>query len=444
VSLRVAAATAAAVAASLTAAAPQAGTGLAAHDVRLSEIEALDIAARTAATWCGTATQTDRHPNAVAGHPSKWIYALPSDGADALATYGTVMQTDAEAIDAWWRLQDPARTPRNDVAAFPCGTQLDIATLRLPQSGAQLTGPARFNAIATGLQAAGHASSFTKYVVYYDGPVADDQICGQGGSDRAGFGIAVVFVRACAGVSTAWVAVHELVHSLGAVPAGAPNECSGEEEGHVCDDALDLLYPYIDNSTLESRILDVGRNDYYGHGGSRTDVRRSPWLVHLDAQVPFALTLSGAGSVSSDVPGLDCAASCTTTWNAGTRLTLTARPRAGTKLVRWAGRCTGSGACTATVAPGATVSALFAPSTYRLSVRVTGRGMVRSGRAGIACRPRCASAFPSYMPVTLTATPENGWRFRSWSGACRGSRRTCALPMTAAAQARAVFVRARR
>jgi Divergent InlB B-repeat domain len=414
------------------------------HEARLAAGALPNVAAGTSATWCGTPAPADRRPNALAGHAVHWVYAVPADGADALGGWASAMQTDAEAIDLWWRLQDPTRTPRNDLAPFPCGQQLDITTLRFQQSSSQLAAGGRFNLMANGLQAAGLGSAFTKQVVYYDGPVSDGDICGQGGSDRTGFGLAVVYLRACAGVSHAVVVAHELLHSLGAVATGAPNECTGENDGHVCDDGRDLLYPYVDLSTLETKILDIGRDDYYGHSGSWTNTRNSQWLVRLDAQAPLSLTLTGPGGVSADVPGLECAATCTTTWNAGTRVTMTATPRAGAKLVRWGGGCRGAAECTVSVGPGSAVTALFAPATFRVAVRVTGQGTVRSGRAGIACRPRCASAFPSHVPLALTAKPADGWRLRGWTGVCRGRQLTCRVPMTGAVQARATFVRARR
>ena len=292
--------------------------------------------ARAASTWCGAASQIDGAPNAIAGNPVHWVYAVPSDGQDRLSTIGSVMQTDGEEIDAWWRTQDTTRVPRNDVTQFPCGAQLDITTVRLPQPGSQLESlSGRFTAVFDGLAAAGLRSSFTKYLVYYDGPVSDGNVCGQGGSEPSGFGLAVVYYQACTGVSTAAVAVHEVVHTLGAVPRGAPNECSGEDSGHTCDNATDLLYPSIGDEPLAAKALDPGRDDYYGHSGAWPDTQDSPWLVRLDNQAPLALSLSGPGSVSADVPGLQCAQSCSTTWNSGTRLALTATPNPGAKLVRW-------------------------------------------------------------------------------------------------------------
>ena len=397
----------------------------------------------TAATaWCGQAAQTDRVPNAVAGNPIHWVYVIPSDGADALAAVAGVMQADAEQIDGWWRGQDPTRTPRNDVAGFSCGSQLDITTVRTSRSSSQLMPLAgRFAAIVDSLEQAGLRSPFAKYIAYFDAPLSDANVCGQGASDSSGFGVAVVYYRACAGVSTAAVAAHEFLHTIGAVPRSAPNECNGESSGHACDAEDDLMYPTVRGDALVSKVLDAGRDDYYGHAGGWTDTQDSPWLVRLDAQVPLALTISGPGTVSADVPGLQCAASCSTTWNSGQRLALTATPGSGAKLVRWGGACTGSAGCTLAVGAGTDVSAVFGPASFRLRVTVAGRGAVRSSRAGITCRPRCSASFPSFTPVRLTATPAKGWKLRSWTGACRGARKTCTVPMSAAASARATFVR---
>jgi hypothetical protein len=402
-----------------------------------------EVSARVAATWCGSASGSDRSPNAVAGNPVHWVYAIPSDGQDRLSTLASVMQTDAEQIDAWWRAQDPTRSPRNDLAQFACGLQIDITTVRLPQSGSALAPlSGRFAAVFNALSLGGLRSQFTKYLVYYDGPISDDNVCGQGGSDPSGLGLAVVYFQSCAGVSTAAVAAHEVLHTLGAVPRGAPNECPEEDGAHTCDSTDDLMYPSIADVPLSTKILDPGRNDYYGHSGGWPDAQDSAWLVRLDSQAPLALSISGPGSVTADVPGLHCAESCTTTWNTGTRVALTGTPSPGAKLVRWGSACTGSTGCVVSVATGATVSALFAPAAYRLTVSVSGRGAVRSTQTGITCRPRCSATFPSYSPVTLVATSAKGWRFRSWSGACRGAKRACNVPMTAVSKARATFVRA--
>jgi hypothetical protein len=330
---------------------------------------------------------------------------------------------------------------RDDLAQFSCGAQLDISTVRLGAPGSVLDSDSRFERIVDAVSVLDFRSSFDKYLVYYDGPVSEQNLCGQGGSEGSGFGVAVVYVRSCPGVATSLVAAHEVLHTLGAVPDGAPHDCPPPNDGHACDATTDVMYPFVERVPLSSEVLDAGRDDYYGHSGSWPDVQDSPWLVQLDRQAPLALEVSGPGSVVADVPGLLCTQSCTTTWNDGTVLNLAATPSHGAKLVRWAGACSGTGTCRTTVAPGATVSALFAPATYRLAVSVAGDGVVRSARREISCRPRCSASFPSYVPLRLTALPVQGWRFARWQGACRGTRPTCTVPMRANASARAVFSR---
>ena len=398
--------------------------------------------ALTSATWCGTASTVDAKPNAVAGYPVHFIYARPSDGADRFSSFANVIQTNWETIDSWWRGQDPTRTPRADLAQFSCGLQLDLSSVQLQQSSAQIVArDTPFDQVFDSLDAQGYTSERTKYVVYYDGPVGNDNVCGIGGSVPGGFGLAVVSVRACEGVDVAQVATHELLHTLGAVPSQAPHDCAPPDDGHTCDNNRDIMYPVTDGTPLPDVLLDPGRDDYYGHSGAWLDVQDSPWLVQLDHQSPFTLAVSGTGQVESDVPGLLCTQSCTTTWNTGTQLSLTAAAGASTKFVRWGGACSGTSQCQVTVGQSGAVSALFGPFTYRLTVRVSGKGKVRGGR--IACPGRCSAAVDSYTPLRLTATPTKGWKLKSWAGACRGIRPVCTLPMTGSVSARALFARKR-
>jgi hypothetical protein len=253
--------------------------------------------------------------------------------------------------------------------------------------------------------------------------------------------MAMLLARACPGVTSAEVVTHELAHALGAVPRGAPHGCPPPDDGHTCDNQRDLMYPYTDGLPLTSLTLDPGRDDYYGHSGSWPDLQDSPWLIQLDRQAPLNLSISGPGRVVGDVPGLDCTQTCTTTWNASTRLVLTPTASTGAKVVRWSGPCTGAAPCSLVTGQNGAASILFAPKTYRLSVRVSGRGRVSTLRSAIACPGRCSAALASYTPVQLTAAAAPGWRFKRWQGNCRGTRIACVLPMTGNASARAMFVR---
>src|SRR5205085_11710278 len=116
----------------------------------------------------------------------------------------------------------------------------------------------------------------------------------------------------------ATVALHELIHDLGAVPDGAPHRCAGS--AHVCDTMTDIMYPTTSGGPLSNWVLDPGRDDYYGHSGSWWDVRNSDFLEHLDTpQFVLALTLAGtgSGSVASNLPGIECPGACSIPWDSG-------------------------------------------------------------------------------------------------------------------------------
>lgn len=396
-------------------------------------------------TWCGDVSATDRSTQVVPGPTVHLVYAYPADGVDRLGQFGTQMQTDAEAIDAWWRGQDSSRTVRFDSFAFACGAQLDISDVKLPVGGAELAPvEGRFQKLLGMLSSAGFTSDYEIYVVYYDGPDSSGGVCGIGGTadPTRGQAYAFVFPAGCPSEPTSVVAAHELVHALGGVSSPAPHECPAPNDGHVCDTKTDLMYPFADGSPLSSLQLDVGRDDYYGASGVGFDVRTSKWLRHLDEpQAHLAIAITGSGSVTSDLPGVACTASCASDWDGGQSPTLSATPAAGTRFVRWGGACAGSSECTPTLAPSTNVTALFAPLTYQLTVGVLGRGRVFTSAAPGVCQRHCRLRVTSYQALSLRAVAVAGWRFGRWTGACRGTKPTCRLPMSANSAATALFAK---
>jgi hypothetical protein len=387
-----------------------------------------------AAGWCGTGESATDRPDVTTGQQVHAIVVAPADAADNFAADAGKLADDVGSMTAWWQGQDPTRVPRFDTATFPSGTCLDISYVRLPDAAASLSGASpTFHLIELSLFAGGFSSSYKKYLVYYDGPSVELNVCGIGGGafDR-GPAFALVWLAGCPGVPTDSIGTHELLHALGALPAGAPHPCPGDT-GHPCDSPTDILYPQTHGQPLSEQVLDFGRDDYYGHSGSWLDMQDSLWLHRLD-QPQFALgvTLSGAGEVSSDLPGLDCSASCTTQWDQGSTVTLGTHPVSGTRFVRWQGGCTGSSGCTVSVTAPLAVTAVFGPITISVRLSATGRGR-------IACSPACSRSFAAGDPLRLRAVPAKGWRFVSWSGGCKGKRLTCAPPTDFALSVKATF-----
>jgi hypothetical protein len=281
------------------------------------------VAAPQPTRWCGNDVQgADRQPDAVAGFQFHVVYAFPADGGDGFAQWVLPIARDLAAIDEWWRAQDASRAPRFDLFPFPgCDTEfgnLDISRVQLPQaSSAYSSDRTGFRSILGDLGAFNDPDK--KYVVFYDGPVEDEFVCGRSPSNALQGGMnatAVVYMRSlCEGLGSAAeiaiTTVHEMIHNLGALPDGAPHPCPADQggDGHPCDSEADVLFPSTSGGdVLSSKQLDFGRDDYYGHGGPQWDVQDSPWLEQL--QSPDRLPPTGPARVSATSRG----ASVTVSW----------------------------------------------------------------------------------------------------------------------------------
>ena len=149
---------------------------------------------------------------------------------------------------------------------------------------------------------------------------------------------------------------------------------------------------------------------------------------------------------------------CSADFPSGTTVTLTATPDPGYVFVGWGGACSGCGTsttCTITMNANKTCSANFTASSgggsgggsvYTLSIspRPT-NGTITSSPAGINCGsggPMCSADFPSGTTVTLTATPDPGYVFVGWDGACASclDNPTCIIPMSANTTCTANFI----
>jgi hypothetical protein len=150
---------------------------------------------------------------------------------------------------------------------------------------------------------------------------------------------------------------------------------------------------------------------------------------------------NGAGTVTSTPAGIDCGSTCSTSsFPAGTSVTLTATPASGSQFASWSGPCTGTGPCTFTLNADTTVLATFTRPTLAVTKGGTGKGTVTSSPAGIDCGATCTAAFDQNTQVTLTATRAVGSRFSGWSGNCTGTASTCTLTMDASKAVAANFI----
>jgi hypothetical protein len=401
----------------------------------------------------------DRFPDAFPGYQVHVIYAIPADGSDRFLERATGIARDLAAVDGWWQAQVSDRTPRFDLASFAsCGSEfgnLDLSFVRLAQPGATYASAegAAFRQLRTDVAQRGFGRLSKKYLVYYDGPVTRPNLCGTSDVQPNSTGYAFVFTSSSESCGTVgggdWMAItaaHELLHNLGAVFADAPHHC---DLGHVCDSGSDILRGQSIAQgfrVLVEAQLDVGRDDYYGHSGEWFDVQDSPWLRNPQLPlVPLVVRAEPGGTVTTQDFEIECPPVCTTTWEQGTKLTLIPVPDDGARFIAWVGPCAAAGyqECEVTVNAATTVMARFAKA-LELHVRVpTGGGKVilQPGDEQQTCDDDCVLDLPAGTPSDVVATPDKGWRFLGWSGACRSSAPKCTFSLDASGTLIARFVR---
>lgn len=154
------------------------------------------------------------------------------------------------------------------------------------------------------------------------------------------------------------------------------------------------------------------------------------------------VALQGNGSVSSSDGLIGCGSKCGATYDAGAQVTLTAKAGSNSLFAGWSGACSGTNPTCVVAANGPqAATASFAVPVSLTAKTSGGKGSVVSAPAAIACGSTCSAKVLPGSAFTFTATPETGYRFSSWSGACSGTSTTCTATISADASVQANFTR---
>jgi hypothetical protein len=235
-----------------------------------------------AAEAVGLPRSTVDRPDDVGGSQIHVVYVVPSDGTDRGLDTDGHLASSALAFNQWLGAETSGRELRLDTYQG----SVDVTFFRLSRTDAQVRSGAEFghaayvrDIIEKDMIAAGFNKANTLYAAYYDGH--SDWSCGGGAWPPALPGtVGAMYLRGLPGAENPcsnqglpgsnlsapnyfdFGMLHELMHTMGFVPACAPNE---QASGHV-PEPNDLLYgggtAFWDLAALE---LDVGRSDYFQH-----------------------------------------------------------------------------------------------------------------------------------------------------------------------------------
>lgn len=155
-------------------------------------------------------------------------------------------------------------------------------------------------------------------------------------------------------------------------------------------------------------------------------------------------TVTGTG-VSCSISGASQSSDCTENFAAGTEVTLTATPAAGSLFLGWGDACASSGTnatCAVLMDRQLRVLAGFGPVPSHQVTVAAGAGSTGTGTviaAGISCvitatvpSQDCSESHLQGTSVTFTAAPTGGSTFLGWGDACAsaGSSTTCTVTVT--------------
>jgi len=221
------------------------------------------------------------------------LYVIPSDGDDRRLDVDGTLARSVSAWNGWLATRTGGVRLRLDTA----GGALDVTFARLPSTAAALAAEGAYirDRIERELAVAGHIKPDKLAAVYYDG--ATPYSCGGGPWPPTLIGkVAALYLRGAPAGATPCgdnpispdgtaagylelAMLHEVFHALGGAPACAPSQTLS---GHVSDSPTDLMY--AGTEPWQPAAVDVGHDDYWGHGrGDCLDLSHSALLVPTPA-----------------------------------------------------------------------------------------------------------------------------------------------------------------
>jgi hypothetical protein len=199
----------------------------------------------------------------------------------------------------------------------------------------------------------------------------------------------------------------------------------------------------VDNGATASLVATPDGNSVFGTwgivctGSGACNVRmnsdKTVWARFDPGSYPLTVAVTGTGSVSG--PGIDCgvgaSGDCTESVTYGASVTLAARPGPEAIFAGWSGACSDTAACTVTMAEARSVTALFQPATYPLTIGFAGAGtgLVSGDRLSCPSDAPCTFAIPNGETRVLSASGSNGSVVGTWSG-CTVVAGGCSVTMT--------------
>lgn len=276
-------------------------------------------------------------------------------------------------------------------------------------------------------------------------PSAGSRFAGWSGGGCAGTGTCDVGLTAATTVTATFVATPTLtVAKAGDGGGKVTSQPGGIDCGATCSAAFDR------GTSVTLTAAEDMDSDFTGWSGGGCGTQKTCTVSVAAATTVTAtfaryrwllLAVDGSGTISGDLPGLDCRDSCSYGVLAPVPVTLTATPDPGWAFMGWQhGACSGTDLCRLTWDGDLEVQAWFVRGWALTVVRQgSGQGSVVGDHGGIDCPTSCREVYGEGESVTLTATAAPGSTFAGWSGGGCAGTGSCTVASAATTTVSATF-----
>ena len=229
-----------------------------------------------------TERSTRDRPDDISGAQIHFVYAVPigaeGRGYDIAGDFAVI----ADLMQEWLETQT-GMTWRLDTY----NGKLDVSFLPIRWEGAHDPSTivdAFHNAL--GQQVRREPDSQKKYAVFFDYDGAQGAFPVEG---VAGENVAITLISGPFHEHIAAIAIHEIIHTFGAVAPCAPNATPGK---HVSDSHRDIM----GGGSLIGGVLDWGKDDYFQHGRANClDIADNPYWAPTPRELTAARNHSPIG-----------------------------------------------------------------------------------------------------------------------------------------------------
>lgn len=205
------------------------------------------------------------------------------------------------------------------------------------------------------------------------------------------------------------------IRYTGRVPSDTLGEMESEADvlsaGGITPGSDTTTFHWADYSTMAIDPTDDCTfwfsTEYIPSTGSSWSTRIASFSFPSCAGPALSVNLTGSGSVTSTPSGITCPSACSSAFELGSTVTLSAAPISGSVFTGWNGPCSGTSTCSITVTSAQNVGANFVPG-FSVTPTPTSQSVSAGASATYSLAVAAVQGFSNPVTMSCSAPPVQG------------------------------------